>query len=173
MTLSIRVQILTENIRVRDATSVYCKLDIGNDHAADGPKGTPQLDKGPLYNELNAVTSQETQERIRKRIREDLKEAIHTHNDYAENVFPKLRRTYMKKSQDVEVRMRHHFSLSIRELRFVGLQERCSKWSATIPHCSLRTQPFRVAEIRQDLGQACRNRSATFETLGSPAVSSA
>ncbi|GJE85925.1 RhoGAP-domain-containing protein [Phanerochaete sordida] len=48
------------------------------------------------------VGLKETQERIRKRIREDLKEAISAHADYAENVFPKLKRSYMKKSQDVE-----------------------------------------------------------------------
>ena len=46
---------------------------------------------------------QETQERIRKRIRDDLKEAITAHTEYEEGAFPKLKRTYMKKSQDVEV----------------------------------------------------------------------
>ncbi|THH01505.1 hypothetical protein EW026_g1185 [Hermanssonia centrifuga] len=48
------------------------------------------------------VALKETQERIRKRIREDLKDAISTHTDYAENVYPKLQRTYLKKAQDVE-----------------------------------------------------------------------
>ncbi|EKM49096.1 uncharacterized protein PHACADRAFT_202021 [Phanerochaete carnosa HHB-10118-sp] len=51
---------------------------------------------GPL------IALKETQERIRKRIREDLKEAINAHAEYAENVFLKLKRAYMKKSQDAE-----------------------------------------------------------------------
>lgn len=56
----------------------------------------------PHSNDAFAI-HQDTQDRIRKRIREDLKEAIGAHSDYAENVFPKLKRAYMKKSQDVEV----------------------------------------------------------------------
>ncbi|CAL1696188.1 unnamed protein product [Somion occarium] len=52
---------------------------------------------------INPLTSlKETQERIRKRIRDDLKDAITAHTDYVENVYPKLKRTYLKKSQDVE-----------------------------------------------------------------------
>ncbi|TCD68833.1 hypothetical protein EIP91_009700 [Steccherinum ochraceum] len=52
---------------------------------------------------LNPLLSlKETQERIRKRIREDLKDAITAHADYSENVYPKLKRAYLKKSQDVE-----------------------------------------------------------------------
>ena len=47
--------------------------------------------------------SQDTQDRIRKRIREDLKDAVNAHSDYAENVYPKLKRSYLKKAQEVEV----------------------------------------------------------------------
>ncbi len=47
---------------------------------------------------------QEEQDRIRKRIRDDVKEAINAHTDYAENVLPRLKRTYLKKCQEVEVR---------------------------------------------------------------------
>ncbi|KAK7694250.1 hypothetical protein QCA50_001430 [Cerrena zonata] len=44
----------------------------------------------------------DTQERIRKRIRDDLKDAIVAHTEYVETVYPKLKRNYLKKSQDVE-----------------------------------------------------------------------
>ncbi|KAI0963113.1 hypothetical protein AcW1_000286 [Taiwanofungus camphoratus] len=44
----------------------------------------------------------DTQERIRKRIKEDLKDAISTHADYAENTLPKLKRSYLKKCQETE-----------------------------------------------------------------------
>ena len=49
------------------------------------------------------IDLQETQERIRKRIREDLKSAVAAHTDYEQDVFPKLKRSYLKKSQEVEV----------------------------------------------------------------------
>lgn len=38
-----------------------------------------------------------------------MKESIQAHNDYAENVLPKLKRAYLKKCQDVEVRTSHVF----------------------------------------------------------------
>ncbi|KAI0374525.1 RhoGAP-domain-containing protein [Pilatotrama ljubarskyi] len=44
----------------------------------------------------------EEQDRIRKRVREDLKDAITAHADYAENVLPRLKRTYLKKCQEAE-----------------------------------------------------------------------
>ena len=33
-----------------------------------------------------------------------MKDSIQAHNDYADNVLPKLKRAYLKKCQDVEVR---------------------------------------------------------------------
>ncbi|KAG2345304.1 RhoGAP-domain-containing protein [Suillus weaverae] len=52
---------------------------------------------------VNALTSlRETQERTRKRIKEDLKESGSAYTDYAENTLPKLKRTYLKKCQEVE-----------------------------------------------------------------------
>ncbi|KAI8983411.1 hypothetical protein BD414DRAFT_81407 [Trametes punicea] len=44
----------------------------------------------------------EEQDRIRKRVREDLKDAITAHADYAENVLPRLKRNYLKKCQEAE-----------------------------------------------------------------------
>lgn len=60
--------------------------------------------RAPTLKLTRSHLKQDTQERIRKRIREDLKEAITAHTDYAENVYPKLQRTYLKKAQDAEVR---------------------------------------------------------------------
>ncbi|KAF8139875.1 hypothetical protein EV363DRAFT_1498278 [Boletus edulis] len=48
------------------------------------------------------MTLKETQERTRKRIKEDLKDSISTYSDYAENALPKLKRAYLKKCQEVE-----------------------------------------------------------------------
>jgi hypothetical protein len=46
---------------------------------------------------------QETQDRTRKRIKEDLKDSISAYTDFADNILPKLKRTYLRKCQDVEV----------------------------------------------------------------------
>lgn len=56
----------------------------------------------PLY------TLRETQERTRKRIKEDLKDSTAAHQDYAENVLPRLKRGYLKKCQEAEVRATPH-----------------------------------------------------------------
>lgn len=47
--------------------------------------------------------SQETQERTRKRIKEDLKESGLAYNEYAEVMLPKLKNRYTKKYSEVEV----------------------------------------------------------------------
>lgn len=52
---------------------------------------------------VNALIAlKETQDRTRKRIKEDIKESINSYTDYAENVLPKLKRTYLRKCQEVE-----------------------------------------------------------------------
>ncbi|KAK2461694.1 hypothetical protein APHAL10511_006157 [Amanita phalloides] len=48
----------------------------------------------------------ETQERTRKRIKEDLKEAAQAYNDYADNILPKLKSRYNKKFSEVEEQKR-------------------------------------------------------------------
>lgn len=42
---------------------------------------------------------------MRKRIREDLREAIASHDDYADSNLPSLKRIYLRKSQEAEVRL--------------------------------------------------------------------
>ncbi|KAI6032059.1 hypothetical protein PISMIDRAFT_28412 [Pisolithus microcarpus 441] len=52
---------------------------------------------------VNALTMlKETQERTRKRIKDDLKESGNAYADYADNALPKLKRTYLRKCQEVE-----------------------------------------------------------------------
>ncbi|KAH9060786.1 hypothetical protein EDB87DRAFT_1808472 [Lactarius vividus] len=46
--------------------------------------------------------SLETQDRTRKRIKEDLKESTSAHTDFAENTLPKFKRAYLKKCQEFE-----------------------------------------------------------------------
>ncbi|KAI9445530.1 hypothetical protein H4582DRAFT_2109166 [Lactarius indigo] len=45
----------------------------------------------------------ETQDRTRKRIKEDLKESTSAHTEFAENTLPKFKRAYLKKCQEFEV----------------------------------------------------------------------
>jgi hypothetical protein len=50
--------------------------------------------------------TQDTQERTRKRIKEDLKDSGACYNEYAETVLPKLKNRYVKKYLEViEVRL--------------------------------------------------------------------
>ncbi|KAJ4476619.1 hypothetical protein J3R30DRAFT_309536 [Lentinula aciculospora] len=52
---------------------------------------------------INPLTSlKDTQERTRKRIKEDLKESSSAYNEYAENTLPKLKSRYVKKFAEVE-----------------------------------------------------------------------
>ncbi|KAI0252694.1 hypothetical protein BJV78DRAFT_331476 [Lactifluus subvellereus] len=52
---------------------------------------------------INPLTAlKETQDRTRKRIKEDLKDSAAAHTDYAENTLPKLKRAYLKKCQEFE-----------------------------------------------------------------------
>jgi hypothetical protein len=55
---------------------------------------------------------QETQERTRKRIKEDLKDSTMAYNEYAEVVLPKLKSRYVKKYAEVEVCQMPLFQLS-------------------------------------------------------------
>ena len=59
----------------------------------------------------NSVTlvccAQETRDRTRKRIKEDLKEAIQAYNDYADNMLPRLKTKYYRKFSEVEVKPKY------------------------------------------------------------------
>ncbi|KAF8592006.1 RhoGAP-domain-containing protein [Ramaria rubella] len=66
--------------------------------------------KSEVLNPLLAL--RETQERTRKRIKEDLKNAAVTHIEFAENMLPRLKRHYLRKCQDVEDHKSDRFVLS-------------------------------------------------------------
>lgn len=52
---------------------------------------------------VNALTTlKETQERTRKRIKDDITGSGNAYAEYADNVLPKLKRTYLRKCQEVE-----------------------------------------------------------------------
>ncbi|KAI0005390.1 hypothetical protein BJV74DRAFT_804021 [Russula compacta] len=53
-----------------------------------------------VINPLAAL--KETQDRTRKRVREDLKDSTAAHVEFAENTLPKLKRSYLKKCQEYE-----------------------------------------------------------------------
>ncbi|KAG6891402.1 hypothetical protein C0992_007626 [Termitomyces sp. T32_za158] len=53
-----------------------------------------------------ALTTDETQERTRKRIKEDLKDSNSAYNEYAENMLPKLKSKYVKKFTEMEEQKR-------------------------------------------------------------------
>jgi hypothetical protein len=55
-----------------------------------------------LRRDIMHIRVQDTQDRTRKRIKEDLRESSIAYNEYAENILPKLKRTYLRKCQDVE-----------------------------------------------------------------------
>ncbi|KAF8656378.1 hypothetical protein AX16_002565 [Volvariella volvacea WC 439] len=59
---------------------------------------------GEVINPLNQL--KETQERTRKRIKEDLKDSTTAYNEYAELMLPKLKARYLKKYSEVEEQRR-------------------------------------------------------------------
>ena len=52
-----------------------------------------------------------------------MKESIHAHSDYTENVLPKLKHAYLKKCQDVESRTSHFFSHTAVRSHLINLQD--------------------------------------------------
>ena len=97
----------------------------------------------PCKPALNFV--QETQERTRKRIKEDLNEAALAYNDYAETMLPKLKAKYNKKFSEVEVRM----LTRQRSMRFTVFFKEQKKAAATIPPTSPLSPPLTVEPYQQ------------------------
>lgn len=84
-------------------TGVLGHANYRRDYAVDGDEGmdiiflTVFLFEFPFY-------VQETQERTRKRIKEDVKDSTLAYNEYAEGVLPRLKSRYAKKYSEVDVR---------------------------------------------------------------------
>lgn len=53
---------------------------------------------------MGLTYQKETQDRTRKRIKEDIKSSTVAHTDFAENTLPKYKRAYLKKCQEFEVK---------------------------------------------------------------------
>lgn len=53
---------------------------------------------------MGLTYQKETQDRTRKRIKEDIKSSTAAHTDFAENTLPKYKRAYLKKCQEFEVK---------------------------------------------------------------------
>lgn len=60
---------------------------------------------------MGLTYQKETQDRTRKRIKEDLKESTTAHTDFAENTLPKFKRAYLKKCQEYEVNITLYLAL--------------------------------------------------------------
>jgi hypothetical protein len=59
---------------------------------------------------MGLTYQQETQDRTRKRIKEDLKESTLAHTEFAENSLPKFKRAYLKKCQEFEVNIMLYYA---------------------------------------------------------------
>ncbi|KIK71391.1 hypothetical protein GYMLUDRAFT_254611 [Collybiopsis luxurians FD-317 M1] len=108
----------------------------------------------------------ETQERIRKRIKEDLKESTSAYNEYAEVTLPKLKSRYTKKFAEVEESKRAAAaapptSPTVPTADFQGLSKSSSMTRPTVTS----PQPLRALD-RRPSGSAPsgRNRSPSSNT---------
>ncbi|EMD41588.1 hypothetical protein CERSUDRAFT_110164 [Gelatoporia subvermispora B] len=117
------------------------------------------------------ISLRETQDRIRKRIREDLKDAISAHTDYAENTLPRLKRNYLKKCQEVEDYRAAAAAASAGPLSPTSTPEQLN-WGAA-PRTSqsgptrpivTAPQPLRPLDRRPSQHAAPRNRSPSTST---------
>ncbi|KAI0085663.1 hypothetical protein BDY19DRAFT_964989 [Irpex rosettiformis] len=91
---------LDDRFDMSTARAAWREVRDGADQEAQSRAAFIQSLTIEIINPLTAL--KETQERIRKRIREDMKRAVTAHTEYEQDVLPKLKRTYLKKSQDVE-----------------------------------------------------------------------
>ncbi|KAJ6574742.1 hypothetical protein B0H19DRAFT_1208325 [Mycena capillaripes] len=117
---------------------------------------------------INPLTSlRETQDRTRKRIKDDLKESGNAYNDFAENGLPKLKAKYAKKFADVEESKRAAAAAPPLSPNAVTASASDHHKSA-VPNAPLRVtspQPLRALE-RRPSGSAPsgRNRSPSSST---------
>ncbi|TRM65964.1 hypothetical protein BD626DRAFT_194822 [Schizophyllum amplum] len=115
---------------------------------------------GPL------VTLRETQERTRKRIKEDLKDSNNAYTEYAEGTLPKLRNRYHKKFADAEELKQ---AVSVGPVAPTPVHGQYGSPPGTKPNPAVGVrvtspQPLRPLERRTSLGQGSRNRSPSSGT---------
>lgn len=91
---------------------------------------------------IDVLHLQETQERTRKRIKEDLKDSGIAYNDYVEVLFPKLKSRYAKKFAEVEVCDVLYLHCDYQRGNFLGAKEsRCSGSTSITSATSLPRLP--------------------------------
>ncbi|KAF7306583.1 Glucosamine 6-phosphate N-acetyltransferase [Mycena indigotica] len=117
---------------------------------------------------LNPLTSlRETQERTRKRIKEDIKDSTSSYDDFAENGLPKLRSKYTRKFAEVEENKRAAASVPpvSPTTMTAGSDLHTSPKAANVPLRVTSPQPLRALE-RRPSGSAPsgRNRSPSSST---------
>ncbi|KII93467.1 hypothetical protein PLICRDRAFT_121785 [Plicaturopsis crispa FD-325 SS-3] len=115
------------------------------------------------------ATMKDTQDRTRKRIKEELKESSVTYNDFAENQLPKLKRTYLKKCQDVEEHKAaaHAAPASPTHPEFHNTPLTNTKSNPNVPSKPIVTSPQPLRPLdRRPSGSAppARNRSPSSNT---------
>lgn len=88
--------------RGADPASAIRNPDYRCHYAINGNEGS-YLRKTLRPLVLSGWCLQDTQERTRKRIKEDLKESGTAYNEFAEVMLPKLKNRYAKKYSEVEV----------------------------------------------------------------------
>ncbi|TFY83128.1 hypothetical protein EWM64_g882 [Hericium alpestre] len=116
-----------------------------------------------VLNPLSAF--RESQDRTRKRIKEDLKESSTSHNEFAEGQLPKLKRTYLRKCQEYEDYKAMATATSPTSQPATSFQEsftspRDLKQQIPLTKSITGPQPLRPLERRASVGTpANRNRS--------------
>ncbi|KAF8912956.1 hypothetical protein CPB84DRAFT_1820455 [Gymnopilus junonius] len=114
------------------------------------------------------TTLKETQERTRKRIKEDLKESSTAYNEYAESMLPKLKSRYAKKYSEVEEQKRAALTTPpIASLTSPTSNSEHSKSNPSIPSRPTVTapQPLRALDRRPSGSvPSGRNRSPSSST---------
>ncbi|KAF5377182.1 hypothetical protein D9615_006332 [Tricholomella constricta] len=123
---------------------------------------------------INPLTTlKETQDRTRKRIKEDLKDSGLAYNEYAENMLPKLKSKYTKKFTEVEEQKRAAAITPTSPLPTLPLDANQhhhlsnSRSNPSIPSRPIVTgpQPLRALDRRPSgSGPTGRNRSPTSST---------
>ncbi|KDQ54847.1 hypothetical protein JAAARDRAFT_181517 [Jaapia argillacea MUCL 33604] len=112
---------------------------------------------------LNPLTAlKETQERTRKRIKEDLKESIAAHVDYAENTLPRLKRNYLRKCQEVDEHKAAAAAAQTPSSSTASFQTDNSQ--APLKPVVTAPQPLRPLDRRPSVTAPTRNRSPSSST---------
>ncbi|KZT65545.1 RhoGAP-domain-containing protein [Daedalea quercina L-15889] len=120
------------------------------------------------------ATLRETQDRIRKRIKEDLKDAVNTHTDYSENVLPRLKRTYLRKCQEAEeykaaIQLNNQPPMSPSDGQFTTAGAKPNPGLSARPAIITAPQPLRPLDRRPSVG-AVSNHARSPSTSTSTAL---